>query len=70
MLQLMDLLLRALGTRVLCMVALLMTFALFVAAMLKGSWLSFAISGAFGLGVYLPALFASLYSRGDGDGKE
>ena len=69
-LQLMNLLLKALGTRVLCMVALLMTFALFVSAMWKGSLLEFEIAGTFAIGVFWPALASAFFStRGDDDGK-
>ena len=68
LLQLMNVLLRALGTRVLCMVALLMTFSLFGWAMYRGSWLSFAVAGAFGFGVLWPVLLASFWTnRGDKD---
>lgn len=71
MLQLMDLLLKALGTRMLCIVALVMTFGLFVAAMYKGSLLSFEIAAVFGFGVLWPVLLVSYFTtnRGDADGK-
>jgi hypothetical protein len=65
-LVLMDLLLKALGTRVLCMAALLMTFGLFCWAMSRDSWLSFIVAGTFGLGVLWPVLLVSWSSsRGD-----
>lgn len=56
-LLLLDVLLRALGTRVLSLIALAMTFGLFCWAMKLQSWLAFAIAGAFGLGVLWPVLF-------------
>ena len=69
-LQLMDLLLKALGTRVLCLVALVMTFSLFVLATWRGNWLTFAVAGTFGIGVFLPVLFAGFYTmRGKSDEK-
>jgi hypothetical protein len=52
-----DVLTRALGTRIQTLMALAMTFALFCWAMRLQSWLAFAIAGAFGLGVLLPVLF-------------
>lgn len=54
-----DMLMRALGTRILTFAALAMTFALFCWAMRLQSWLGFAIAGAFGLGVLLPVLYTN-----------
>jgi hypothetical protein len=70
MLQLMDILLRALGTRILCLIALVMTFGLFAWAMWRGNLLAFLTAGAFGIGVLWPVLFAGFYTiRGKSDEK-
>jgi hypothetical protein len=68
-LELIDILLRSLGTRALCIMALLMTFALYAWAMFKDNWLAFAIAGAFGIGVLLPVLLATFYVRRDDHGR-
>lgn len=68
-LELIDVLLRSLGTRVLCIMALLMTFGLFVAAMWMGNSLRFWIAGAFAIGVFWPVLLAAFYVRRDDHGR-
>jgi len=60
-LRLIDVLMRALGTKALCMLALVMTFTLYVWSMLKGNWLGFVIATVFAIVVFLPALFVSWY---------
>jgi uncharacterized membrane protein len=59
-LRLIDVLLRALGTRVLWLLALCMTFSLFAWAMYRGTWLHLAIAGVFGAAVLWPVLFVGL----------
>lgn len=68
LLELIDVLLRALGTRMLCIMALLMTFSLYASAMYRASWLTFAIASAFALSVLWPVLLATFYSRRNDDG--
>jgi uncharacterized membrane protein len=53
-----DVGLTVLAHRVLTLLALLMTFALFCWAMFQGSWIHFAIAGAFGMVIFLPVLAA------------
>ena len=62
-LRLIDILLRSLGTRTLCLLALVMTFGLFAWAMERGTWLSFAIAGAFGVGVLWPVLLTAMQRK-------
>lgn len=62
-LRIIDILLRALGTKLLCVLALLMTFALFVSAMFKASWLALATAGLFAIVALLPALFVAWSGR-------
>lgn len=57
LLTMIDPLLRALGTKILAFVTLVMTFGLFSWAMLLQRPLAFAIAGVFGLGVLWPVLF-------------
>ncbi len=61
-----DTLLKALGTKALTFVALVMTFALFCWAMWLQSWLAFAIASAFGVGVLGPLLLT--IRKGEQDG--
>jgi hypothetical protein len=56
-LQLLELLLRAVGQRVLAFVTLAMTFGLFSWAMWLQRPLAFGIAGAFTLGVLWPVLY-------------
>jgi len=59
-----NILLKALGTRALCMVSLTMTFALFVWSMRVGSWLAFITAATFGFGTLWPALIVTyMHSR-------
>jgi hypothetical protein len=51
--------LKALALRFVTILALAMTFGLFCWAMALGSWLHFAIAGAFGLAIFLPILFSA-----------
>jgi hypothetical protein len=44
--------------RILTLLALMMTFALFSWAMVQGTWIHFAIAGAFGVAIFLPVLMA------------
>jgi uncharacterized membrane protein len=53
-----DVGLTVLSYRILTLLALLMTFALFSWAMVQGSWIHFAIAGAFGVVIFLPVLMA------------
>lgn len=62
-LRIIDILLRALGTKLLCILALLMTFALFAWSMYKGSWLGLAIAGTFAFVALLPTLFVAWSGR-------
>ena len=55
---LLDVLLRALGTRIIAATALVMTFALFCWAMRLQSVIAFSIAGAFGIGVLWPVLLS------------
>jgi hypothetical protein len=68
-LEAIDVLLRALGTKVLCIMALLMTFALYAWAMWKGNTLAFLTAAAFGIAVLLPVLLATFYVRGNDHGR-
>jgi hypothetical protein len=60
---LVDVLLRALGTRILAATALVMTFALFCWAMRLQSPIAFAVAGAFGVGVLWPVLLSDWQKR-------
>jgi hypothetical protein len=51
-----DMALNVLQRRILTLVALLMTFGLFCWSMALGTWLHLAISGAFGVVIFLPIL--------------
>lgn len=51
-----DVALRILTHRVLTLLALLITFGLFCWAMFLGTWIHFAIAGAFGIAIFLPVL--------------
>lgn len=66
-LRLIDILLRALGTRLLWLLALVMTFVLFAWAMYKHTWLSFAIAGGFSIVGLWPVLVAGWFT-GKGGG--
>jgi hypothetical protein len=57
-----DVGLRVLSHRFLTLLALIMTFALFSWAMIQGSWIHFAIAGAFGVVIFLPVLMAQASS--------
>ena len=59
-----NILLRALGTRVLTLVTLIMTFSLFVWAMYKAEVLTSIIAAVFGLGVLWPVLYIG-WKKGD-----
>jgi Na+/H+ antiporter NhaA len=48
--------LTVLNHRLLTLLALFMTFGLFCWAMVQGSWIHFAIAGAFGVVIFLPVL--------------
>lgn len=56
-LLILNVLLKALGTKVLALLALAMTFGLFCWAMLLQTWIAFAMAGAFGFGVLWPVLY-------------
>jgi hypothetical protein len=62
-------LLRTLSMRLLSIIALLMTFALFVWALARATPLAFLTAGAFGIGVLWPVLLVAWLSR-NSDGKE
>jgi hypothetical protein len=51
-----DLALKVLTQRFLTLLALLMTFGLFCWSMYLGTWIHFAIAGAFGVIIFLPVL--------------
>lgn len=51
-----DRALMVLNQRLLTLVALCMTFGLFCWAMIQGSWIHFAIAGAFAVIIFLPVL--------------
>ena len=63
-LDLSNILLRALGQRVLTFVTLLMTFSLFVWAMYRAEILTSVIAAVFGLGVLWPVLYIG-WKKGD-----
>lgn len=63
-LTLIDILLRSLGMRVVMILTLAMTFALFCWAMWKQTPLAFAVACAFGIGVLWPVLFVG-WREGD-----
>jgi hypothetical protein len=63
-LRLVDPLLRALGTKVLAILTLAMTFVLYCWAMRLQSPLAFAIAGSFGAFVLLPVLFIGWKGKG------
>lgn len=67
LLRLIDVLLRALGSRITSLIALLMTFGLYSWAMARGTWLSFAMAAAFGIGVLLPVLFVGWHGSDRGE---
>jgi hypothetical protein len=48
---------KVLSRRLLTLLGLLMTFGLFVWAMMAATWLHFAIAGAFGIVIFLPILW-------------
>lgn len=48
--------LTVLNHRLLTLLALFMTFGLFCWAMIQGSWIHFAIAGAFAIVIFLPVL--------------
>jgi hypothetical protein len=52
-----------LSTRVLALLALLMTFGLFSWAMTKGDWLHFAVAGAFAVTIFLPVLWITFFGE-------
>lgn len=60
-------LLRALSKHILCFVALIMTFGLFCWAMWLGTIIGAAISGGFGVGIFLPVLWRTM-KKGETDG--
>jgi len=45
--------------RILTLLALIMSFGLYSWAMVQGSWIHFAIAGAFGVGIFLPVLVSA-----------
>jgi hypothetical protein len=51
-----DTALSVLNHRLLTLLALLMTFGLFCWSMYQGTWIHFAIAGAFGVAIFLPIL--------------
>lgn len=59
-----NVLLRSLGQRVLTLITLVMTFSLFVWAMLRAEVLTSIIAAAFGLGVLWPVLYIG-WKNGD-----
>ena len=63
-LSLVDPLLRAVGTKVLALATLAMTFVLYCWAMRLQNPLAFAIAGTFGAGVLLPVLFIGWKQQG------
>lgn len=63
-LAMVDPLLRALGTKMLALLTLVMTFALYSWAMRLQSQLAFAIAGSFGAFVLLPVLFIGWKQQG------
>lgn len=56
-LRMIDALLRALGSRMLSLLALSMTFALYAWAMRVSTWLAYVIASTFGIGVTWPVLY-------------
>jgi hypothetical protein len=62
--------LTVLAHRLFTLLALLMTFGLFCWAMWLGSWLHFAIAGAFGITIFLPVLFGSISRKEKPHGEE
>ena len=63
-LLMLDVLLKALGTKILALLALGMTFGLFCWAMRLQTWLGFAVATVFGLGALWPVLYIGWHSRG------
>ena len=59
--------LRILSQRVIVLITLSMTFALFCWSMYLGDWLRFAISGAFGLTIFMPVLVSGRPKGDDSD---
>jgi len=55
---------RLLSARLLCFLALIMTFGLFSWALWAGTWVSFASAGGFALSVFLPVLWRTI-TKGD-----
>ena len=50
---------KVINDRLLRTLALVMTFALFLWAMIAATWLHFAVAGSFGVLIFLPILFAT-----------
>jgi uncharacterized membrane protein len=48
---------RVLNHRLMALLTLMMTFALFCWAMYLGDWLRFSVAGAFGFTIFLPVLW-------------
>jgi hypothetical protein len=67
LLRLLDILLRALGTRLLWLLALIMTFMLFGWAMYVCTWLALVIAGSFAIGVLWPVLLAGWFTGKSGE---
>jgi len=68
-LLILSMLLKALGTKVLALLALAMTFGLFCWAMRIQTWLGFTTATVFGLGALWPVLYIGIHVR-NGNGNE
>ena len=64
-LLILDMLLRALGTKILALLALAMTFGLFCWAMLLQTWLGVTVAAIFGLGALWPVLYIAIRKSGE-----
>ena len=66
-LLMLDVLLKALGQKVLALTALAMTFGLFCWAMRMQTWLGFTTATVFGLGALWPVLYIGISRSSDHD---
>ena len=64
-LLILNVLLRALGTKILALLALAMTFGLFCWAMFLQTWLGVTVAVVFGLGALWPVLYIGLKNRSE-----
>lgn len=61
---------RILASKVLALLCMIMTFALFAWSMWQASWLHFAVAGTFGLTIFLPVLWITRTANGDKNGRQ